>query len=60
MSDADRAAWAAQNALEEADSYARYQPLPFIEKLRILEARGRALAALRERLEKKRTQAQQL
>ena len=48
LSDADRAAWAAQNAFEDAERLARYRPLPFIEKLRALEAKGRALAAFRE------------
>jgi len=47
----ERAAWAAYNVAEEKERYARFQSLSFLEKLRILEAKGRFFAELRERRE---------
>ena len=47
----ERAAWAAYNVAEEKERYARFQALSFLEKLRILESKGRMFAEMKERRE---------
>lgn len=48
LSSTEKAAWAAQNAFEDAERLARYRPLPFIEKLRAIEGSGRLAARFKE------------
>ena len=54
LEDWERTAWAAYNLAEEKERYARFQALTFLEKLRILESKGRFFAELRERREAQR------
>lgn len=49
LEDWERAAWAAYNEAEERERYARFQQLTFLEKLRILESKGRFFAEWKER-----------
>lgn len=57
LEDWERAAWAAHNIAEEKERYARFQALSFLEKLRILESKGRMFAEMRERREAQRARA---
>jgi hypothetical protein len=49
LSSEERAAWSAQNAREEHTRDERFGRMTFLEKLHVLESRGREMAALRER-----------